>query len=167
MTVIREGKLTFSFSRNCAACKYDEWSFYRNLFQRAADGTKAVDMICIENGAVWLIEVKDYRQHRQMRLIDLASVIARKARDTLAGLAAASRNANDDAEKSFARKAVRGGKWRLALHLEQLSCDSSLRKHAIDPADVKMKLRGLAKAIDPHPVVMDRQTGSSVPWQIG
>ena len=71
MTEIEEGGLTFSFPDHCEAGKYDEWSFYREQFQSAAGGSKAVDMLCIADDVAWLIEVKDYRHHRRAKAIDL------------------------------------------------------------------------------------------------
>ena len=61
MTEIEEGDLTFSFPDQCQATKYDKWVFYRNQFQPVAGSSKAVDMLCLANDAVWLIEIKDYR----------------------------------------------------------------------------------------------------------
>lgn len=119
MTEIEEGALKFSFPDDCEASKYDEWSFYRNQFQSVADGSKAVDMLCIAGDTSWLIEVKDYRRHPRTKLIDVGGEVASKVRDTLAGLAAASANANRDDERRFARRALAKRRWRVALHLEQ------------------------------------------------
>ena len=90
-----EGNPTFKFPDDCDADKYDEWSFCRNQFQTVAGGSKAVDILCVSDDGAWLVEIKDYRQHRRTNLIDIDDELARRARDTLAGLAAASANANN------------------------------------------------------------------------
>ena len=113
-----------------------------------------------------MVEIKDYRQHPRMKLIDLCDEVARKVRDTLSGLAAAS--ANDPDEKTLACRALAMRRWRVALHIEQPSVPSRLRRWAVDPASVKSKLRKGLKAIDAHPVVVDRQRlqrpHPGIPW---
>ena len=111
MTIIAEGMLEFEFPNGCQASKYDDWSFYRNQFQGVANGCKAVDIVCVERNVSWLIEIKDYRQFPRTKAIDIVDEIAVKVRDTLAGLAAASRNANDDEEREHAQRALASRKW--------------------------------------------------------
>ncbi|WP_044408339.1 hypothetical protein [Thiomicrospira microaerophila] len=44
-TRLTEGRLTFQFSGDAdSATKYDDWIFYRNQFNSAFGGTKAVDV---------------------------------------------------------------------------------------------------------------------------
>ena len=168
MTEIEEGALKFSFPDDCEASKYDEWSFYRNQFQSVADGSKAVDMLCIAGDTSWLIEVKDYRRHPRTKLIDLGGEVASKVRDTLAGLAAASANANRDDERRFARRALAKRRWRVALHLEQPNVKSRLRPQPFDVADVVSKLRSRRlKAVDAHPVVSSlNPPRAGIPWAV-
>ena len=157
----------FSFPDHCEAGKYDEWAFYRNQFQPVAGGSKAVDILCVADDAAWLIEVKDYRQHRREKSNDLGDEIAGKVRDTLSGLAAASANANCREERALARRALARRRWRVALHLEQPR-GSRLRPRPIDPANVLAKLRSRKlKAVDAHPVVLDSQDRRpDVPWTV-
>ena len=168
MTKIREEALTFSFPDHCKASKYDEWSFHRNRFQSVAGGSKAVDILCLADGVAWLVEIKDYRRERpRTKPIDLWKEVALKVRDTLSGLAAASANAYDDDEKALARRALKMRRWRVALHLEQSNVGSGLRpRGAIDPVSVKSMLRKGLKAIDPHPVVVDRRGTPPGPWTV-
>ena len=44
MTVIKEGRLEFTFPQGCTASKYDDWAFYRNQFGKVAE-SKAVDFL--------------------------------------------------------------------------------------------------------------------------
>lgn len=153
---IIEGQLTFSFTEPNAT-KYDEWSFYRNQFNAVCGGTKAVDLLYLEQQNFWLIEIKDYRQHTRTKTIDLADEIALKVRDTLAGLVAAQVNANEQIERDFAKKALKKKRIRVVLHLEQPIHTSRLFPRAINPAGVKLKLRQKVRAIDTHPLVVDQK----------
>ena len=164
MTEVREGDLTFTFPDDCQVGKYDEWSFYRNQFNSIAGGSKAVDILCISGDAAWLIEVKDYRRHPRLKLVEIYNEVAGKVRDTLAGLAAASANANDGDERALARRALQRRRWRIVLHLEQPKVSSRLRPKPFDVTNVGLKLGGKVKAIDAHPIVMDRESKFALPW---
>ena len=107
MTIIAEGSLNFIFEPDCQVTKYDDWSFFRNQFQSVCGGEKAVDIICIKNQKLWLIEIKDYRQPNTKKVVNLASSMSKKIRDTLAGLVAAQYNANNQQEKQFAIAALK------------------------------------------------------------
>ena len=167
MTEIEEGDLKFTFPDHCEVGKYDDWSFYRNQFQSIAGGSKAVDIVCVSDDDVWLIEVKDYRQHRRVKHSDIEDEFAGKVRDTLAGLAAASANANDRDEQALARRALQKRRWRVALHLEQPNVGSRLRPKPFDVANVRLKLRRKVKAVDPHALTLNREKDCpNVPWTV-
>ena len=155
---ITEGQLTFHFPESLQATQYDDWSFYRNQFNLAFGGTKAADLLVIDDSTTWLVEIKDYRQHRRTKPIDLGDEVAFKVRDTLAGLAAAQCNANDAQEKQFARRALKAKKWRVVLHLEQPQKNSRLFPRAINPVAVLQKMKQKLKPIDAHPLVVDQHT---------
>lgn len=167
-TTIAEGALTFTFAAGAEADKYDDWSFYRNQFQQGCfTDNKAVDLLCELNQSAWLIEVKDYRVHPRTKAVDLAEEVAIKVRDTLAGLVAASVGANDQDERGFARRMVRARRMRVVCHIEQPAKGSRLRPRVIEPDKLKLKLRTLLKAIDAHPIVMDRSsTTTTLPWVV-
>lgn len=59
---ISEGSLTFHFSTDCTAIKFDECPFYRHYFN-ALLYSKGVDIIAVSPNAVTLIEIKDFRGH--------------------------------------------------------------------------------------------------------
>ena len=166
MTEIREGGLTFSFGADCEVGKYDEWSFYRNCFRGIAPGTKAVDVVCVAKDTAWLVEIKDYGRHPRVKPGDLPAEVAQKARDTLAGLAAAAANAASGAERGLARKAVDRRKWRVVLHLEEDAAQGRSRLRPRDAPNVADKLRRMLKAVDPRPMVLDRRAAASVPWTV-
>ena len=154
---IPEGNLTFHFPTGWNAVKYDDWSFYRNQFQRVCGSSKGVDILAVVHSkTTWLIEVKDYRRYRRTKAIELADEIAFKVRDTLAGIVTAAVRANDTDEKDFARLAVSSDNLRVVLHLEQPRKHSKLFPRAIDPSEIKQKLKKLLKPIDPHLLVLDK-----------
>ncbi len=168
MTELKEGNLVFNFPCNVdQVTKYDEWLFYRNQFSKLADGTKAVDFIFLEQDTCWLIEIKDYRVNHRTKLLDLADEISIKVKDTIAGLFAAKINANDLFEKKFAEKASQKSRIRVVLHLEQPTQLNKLFPAIVNEADIKSKLKSKLKAVDPHPIVMNKNSSvASVIWTI-
>ncbi|WP_022949218.1 hypothetical protein [Methylohalobius crimeensis] len=157
MNDFTEGGLTFSFANGCCdATAFDKWSFIRNQFQSICGGSKAVDFLCIDNDVLWIIEVKDYRRPGSKKPSNLSLDVAKKVRDSIAGLVAAQCNATDQDEKKFARKALRATQLRVVLHVEQPCKASKLFPKAVDPSDLKSKLKKLLKAIDPHPEIVDQ-----------
>lgn len=167
MVVLSEGRLRFDFGESCRAEKYDDWSFFRNPFQSTCGGAKAVDIICLSGNTCWLIEIKDYRQHKRTKPQDLGDEIAIKVRDTLAGLVAAKMNANDVSEQDFAKKAIQSKTIKVVLHLEQPEKQSKLFPRAIDPAAVKQSLKRQLRAIDAHPSIVNKHTlSASMDWTV-
>jgi hypothetical protein len=167
MAVIIEGNLKFSFPHDWNIAKYDEWSFYRNQFQKVRTGVKAIDILALGPGrCTWFIEVKDYRVHPRTKVVDLAEEVAEKICDTLAALLPASVNANDTNEKRFARKTLASRSLRVVLHLEQPGKHSKLFPRAIDPAKILQRLKQLLKAIDAHPKVLESGRMDNAAWTV-
>lgn len=164
---IIEGKLKFIFPETVKVKKYDELVFYRTAFNGCFGGTKAVDILCTENNQAWLIEVKDYRQYQRTKTIDLSEEIALKVRDTLAGLVCMKANASDADEQQFASLFLKQQRLRIVLHLEQPKHQSRLFPQAIDVSKLKQKMKPLLKAVDPHFIIMDKETApSAICWNI-
>ena len=156
---IQEGELIFDFPADWEVSQYDAWSFYRNRFKDSCTGCKAIDFVAIlsrNRRELWLVEVKDYRRHPRTKAIDLPEEIALKVRDSLAGIVAASFQADDSNERSHANRALQNKKVRVAVHLEQPKKHSRLFPRSIDPSKVLQKLKVLIKPIDPHPLVVER-----------
>lgn len=157
MTVsLTEGRLTFEFPADDIATQYDGWSFYRNQFNGCFGGTKAVDFVYVDAKTLWLIEVKDYREHARTKIEDLGDEVAHKVRDTMAGLLAARANANEADEKQAARKATTKQHIRVVLHLEQPLKRSKLFPQVVDPTKLQLKLKQSLKAVDAHPRVVNQ-----------
>lgn len=155
---IQEDRLVFTFPVGAASSKYDAWSHYRNQFNSAFGGTKAVDMVYASADTAWLIEIKDYRINPRTKAIDLAEEVALKVRDTLAGLISARLHANDADEKRMADVLLHKRRLRVVLHLETPRSLSRLYLKPIDPTTVLQKLKQLIRAIDPHPCVVDQNS---------
>ena len=166
MTEIDVEGLKFSFPDSWSATKYDNWSFYRNQFQRIGSGVKAVDLIALSQDTMWMIEVKDYRLHRRTKAIDLDQEFAEKVIYTLSGLLPAKVNANDVEERGFASRSLRLTRIRLVLHLEQPAKRSKVFPRAINPANVQLKLRKKLKAVDPHPIVAESSAMNNLSWSV-
>jgi hypothetical protein len=107
-TTITERHLEFTFGDAWNVLRYDNEDeradgkktghpFYRDQVSRL-EGAKAVDFVGTHGGdTAYLVEVKDFRGYRirnkrRITTNELATEIAQKVRDTLAGLVAAKRN---------------------------------------------------------------------------
>lgn len=123
-------------------------------------------MICPAKTA-WFIEAKDYRIHQRTKPAELADEVAQKVFDTLAALLPAKLHATEAEEQALAQAVLKARKIRVVLHLEQPVKHSKLRPRAINPADVKQKLRQLLKPIDPHPFVAEKAAMGSLQWTVG
>ena len=167
MLAITEGRLTFTFPDGADASQYDDWAFYRSQLSGAFGGTKAVDLIYVDDKQTWLIEIKDYRAHRRAKAGDLVDEVAFKVRDTLAGLAAGKCNANDADEKRLAGLALKRKRLRIVLHLEQPSQPSRLFPNRVELSKLEMKLKQKVRAIDAHPKVVDQHSlRADMNWQV-
>jgi hypothetical protein len=190
MPSIAVGSLTFDFPNGWRVDQLDEWAYYRNQFQGLGNNVrmacsrcsaelrcqgcemartasmKCCDLVAVHGATAWLIEVKDYRQNRRTKAIDLPDEIALKARDSVAVLLGAKMRANDDAERELAGQAVGCQALRLVLHLEQPVTGSKLFPRAIDPSKVLQRLKQLVKALDPHPAVAEVNEMRGLPWTV-
>lgn len=159
--------LDFAFADGWRVGKYDDWPFYRNQFAKMWNGIKALDLLAVDpNGTAWLIEVKDYRAHPRTKPSDLSEEVAHKVFDTLAAILPARLHANTEDERDMADAVAACRELRVVLHLEQPAKCSKLRPQAINPADVRQKLRRLLKPIDAHPKIVDINTAGALGWVV-
>lgn len=155
--------LYFNFPDDWHVSKYDDWSFYRNQFSRMWNGIKSLDLLAISpSKTAWLIEVKDYRVYQRTKPSELSEEVGKKVFDTLAALLPAKINADEVQEKTISRRILGATGLRIVLHLEQPAKHSKLRPRAINPADVKMKLRQILKPIDAHPILSEMASMGSL-----
>lgn len=146
--------------------KYDDSVFHRNQFQGFADGSKAVDAVAWgADGALWLIELKDYRQHRRTKPSSVFSEMASKVRSTLAGLSVARLRANDSTEKTRAQQTLNCTQIRIALQVAQSVKPSRLFPQVLDPMDALLQLKRAVGVVDPHPVcIVGIMSHRRCPW---
>lgn len=163
MTAITEGALTFTFPAGALVCKYDEMDFYRQQFSRMGNGIKAMDLAFIEANTLWLIEVKDYRQHPRTKTIPLIDELAAKLRDTLAGLMSARCTAQDLVEKAFAQSAVNADQIRVVLHLEEPAPVGRIAPNRILNVSKIQKMKQRLRSVDADPRVVDLQSLAQYP----
>ncbi len=156
MPDIVEGKLTFTFPNSWQAVKYDETSFYQKHFQKLGE-SRCVDIVAFEmDDQLWLLEVKDYRQHKRAKTEDLFLEIARKVRDTLANLYLAQGHEEADCY-AFAQLASRKQTIRVVLHLEQPQNLSKLYPPIVSRTNAQIKLRQQVRVADPHALFCDHR----------
>ena len=170
MTIIKEKRLTFTFPEDYRATKYDNWEHYeifqnscnlrdkidtnekgKNGIDQSVDndsGSSGVDIIALHESTLWLIEIKDYYQLESEpnaqsideKLSDLPYLIARKIRDSLAGLVSAKFKAEKQEEKDFAHLALNCNEIKIVLHIEMPS-KSKLSPSSLDVALLKDKFK--------------------------
>lgn len=178
MTTITEKRLTFAFPEDYYVTKYDEWEHYKifqnscnlrnkidtnekgkNEINQSVDddnGSSGVDIIALHESTLWLIEIKDYyrlglepnAQSIDEKLSDLPYLIARKIRDSLAGLVSAKFKAEKQEEKDFSRLALDCNEIKIVLHIEMPSIRSKLYPSSSDLANLlkdKFKLSEFTK----------------------
>lgn len=178
MTTITEKRLTFAFPEDYYVTKYDEWEHYKifqnscnlrnkidtnekgkNGINQSVDddnGSSGVDIIALHESTLWLTEIKDYyrlglepnAQSIDEKLSDLPYLIARKIRDSLAGLVSAKFKAAKQEEKDFSRLALDCNEIKIVLHIEMPSIRSKLYPSSSDLANLlkdKFKLSEFTK----------------------
>lgn len=171
MPTLYEAHLACTFPDNWDVTKYDDWVFYKNKnktgFSDACGGNKGVDFLAYDHQSrtLWLIELKDYRQHRRTKddTISLWDEMAIKVRDTLAGIFAAKVNSTNP-EQSYAARVLAATRLRVVFHMEQPRVHSKLFPRAYKREDIQQKLKQLVKPIDPHPKVIELAHMEDVPW---
>jgi hypothetical protein len=89
----REGNLEITFDETWRCEKWDECAAFAQGIKKL-QGTRAIDFLGIRNDKIYLIEIKDFREHRienkDRQPIKLPEEIAFKVRDTIAGVVGAS-----------------------------------------------------------------------------
>ena len=174
---------SFEFDDDWLVMKYDSTPYYNHQFKgkrKNAQGLKkemkAVDLIALNpaDGALYLIESKDYRLHSQQKVAHPADEFIHKVLDTLTGILptvlcgmrdVSGRHA-DPQEEILHRQLHEAQKMRLVFQFEQPQKHSKLFPHAYDPADVQSIIRRELGMLDPHALVIDANTQYKVPWTI-
>ena len=172
MQEIQVGSLAFCFPDDWIVERFDEWAFYRHQLSRLKIGIKAVDLVALQRaggnqqGTLWLIEVKDYRQYPRTKQIELAQEIAGKALDTVAGILPAAIRATNGSEQPSASAFRKCSELRVVLHLEPPPIHSPLFSPKLNLANVQQELKRYVKSLDPHPRVVDQANMAGLPWTV-
>lgn len=164
--IYRESNLEFEFDKHWDVIQFDSSVWYRNHFQSCAESA-AVDFIAVnsQESTAWLLEVKDFTSNDPLRSKDLIEIITKKVRDTLAGIVAGAKNANERAEQSIFSQLLEVGSLRVAFHCERPKHKSRLFKNLPDLPDLRTKLRQTLRAIDKRTHVVDSLTpNDEAPW---
>lgn len=167
MKTIAEQTLKFVFPDGWQAVKWDDTSFYRNHFQGFAD-SKSVDIVAFSpsSSELWLIEVKDYRNHRRSKREDIFDEIAKKVRDTLACLCLAKSKPEIEVHE-FAQQAVTKPNIRVVLHMEQIKLPFRQHSPVVKRDNARLKLKQAVKVVDPHALFCEMSSiHPSCPWQV-
>jgi len=101
VAIITEGNLSFTFEFD--AVKFDDTSYYREHFSRIQNDIAAVDILAVNNGIGYLIEIKDYTHPDTENLTsnDLIEAIIKKVISTLSAILPMKNSANNPAEKKL------------------------------------------------------------------
>lgn len=180
-----EGSIRFSFPDNFAVIRYDEkkiknnkgsgFFYCRQNFYEFAGGTKAVDFIALdtsEDGALWLIEVKDCIGSSENTVSQyLREDIPQKVRDTFAGLIAGALTSDLEKERDFMNEALNKRPIRVVAHIElpDLTKDSKIAKSpkALLKDYSDMAIKNISKAVGRENVFLDNTSISheEIPWK--
>ena len=169
-----EGGLTFSFPDEWSICRPEDTSFYSRHFSNFCGGCKEMDFLAYDPGrsTLWLIEVKDYRQHGRTKPTDLVDEVAEKTRDVFAMLPLAVVRDGAGVGGSqvqigeFWRRASAATQLRVVLHCELPTSPSKLFPGVKDAANLLTKLRQQLRVVDPHALFMNRSRSQVLPWSV-
>lgn len=168
----REEDLDFTFNADWNVCSHwDQEAVYSDLKDQVS-GSAGVDFVALRPGALYLIEVKDYRTFEKddstrEKLADdgrpLADIVAGKVRDTVAGLVGAARNGQVPAWKVCLGALVTRKLW-VVLWIEHADVNPVLVKRAKAGAGVSIlpQLKKRCRWLTPHVTVCSRR-GELVP----
>ncbi|MDE0508424.1 MAG: hypothetical protein OXI17_07285 [Gammaproteobacteria bacterium] len=177
MSQLRVESLNFTFESFVNADKYDEWQHVNMDWADRAD-KKKMDIVAVEPipsvRTLWMIEVKDFRivtdPPKPSNLSGLPQTVAKKAEDTLLGLADASRNTQVSSERQLSSQSQACGTTRIVLHLEPHPPSgprSALFPRGF-PASVHQQMKQLVAHIDSNPLVLNCSNTPQVgvPWTV-
>jgi hypothetical protein len=176
MPTLSVEKLTFAFDTTVTAGNYDQWQHYTTVWNKHPRSNKAVDIVAVAGvpprSTAWLIEAKDFRvinkRPKPSNIAGLAQLVTDKAEDTLDGLAHAQNHAVVAGEKRLAADATTSSGKRIVLHLEPHTGAHTALFPVNFAAGVLQKLRQMAQAIDPNPLVLNiaNTPAAGVPWTV-
>jgi len=154
-----EGAISYVFPDSFVVLRLEDSAYYRGFWQTFAqaqgkDGNKECDFIALDpaNGALWLLETKDYRHETRTKPSELGYEFAAKCRDSIGCLAAMKMSPFAPAEeKELILQLFKAKKIRCVIHIEQ-GVRSKLFPAVIDPKILRDCLRRQLRPLDPHAI---------------
>ena len=166
--IIQEGKLKFDFAFK--AIKLDESLYYRNSFIKIQKGIKAVDILAVNKGTSYLIEVKDYTHPdtRQLEPSKLIEDIVKKVICSLAMLLPMRDKSMDKNEEEIVKEFLEKKELIIAFHIELPPQRKTLQQSNYDLGDMRKKLRDKLKLItDGQNIkVVSKDNLKNLPWSV-
>lgn len=163
-TMLKIDGTFFQFPEGWETTVFDEWPQY--LKPASSLGLKGCDILAINGGTLWIIEVKDYTYPDAKQPEDLATVVGQKAIGTMALLYALQRSKNDSAAVRFARACTVTTEIKLALHIEIK--DGGRKERQVRPLlmSLEQKLQNIGKMlhIKAH-VTSTLAPNPAAPWE--
>jgi hypothetical protein len=163
MTVIEEGSLKFNFPSSFDVVKFDETDYYYKHFKKIQNNIKAIDILAIENGRNYMIEIKDYR-YPVVKILpsELIKIIVGKFIGTLSAIYPMSLNAGIQKEKEIAGKFLKNKNLTIVLHLEKPTAKSKkLAQTCYNRKNIKKDLKRKLKPITNKVRVFSMDKGGS------
>lgn len=115
----RVEKRIFEFPAKWDVTKYDDWAQYRQSGGISATfRAKGLDILAVDGGELWLIEMKDYAYYNANAPGNLADQVAMKVFHTLGALQPLARSSMSAPENDFALSALNCKVLRVVLHIE-------------------------------------------------
>ncbi|MCX7067964.1 MAG: hypothetical protein NTW85_09780 [Methylococcales bacterium] len=166
MAIIKEGNLSFIFDFD--AIKFDDTSYYREHFSKIQNDIAAVDILAVNNGIGYLIEIKDYTHPDTENLTssNLIDAIVKKVISTLSAILPMKNNAGNPEEKKIAEYFVNSSQIKVVLHIEKPPARRTLKQSCYDFQNIETSLKRKLKPIDAHPKVVSKENLKSLPWVV-
>jgi hypothetical protein len=145
--------------------KLDEWAEQKRMTQ-APFHSKGCDLVAMSDGALWLIEAKDYTYAGARVPDDLADQVGLKIFHSLAVLHTVARWGEGERQK-FSSKALACQSAHVCLAVELPDGGRRLMGLARPLADLKTQLKRVTRKLNVHrPVVSNSHQLTNVPWEI-
>lgn len=166
MASITEGNLSFTFEFN--AIKFDDTSYYREHFSKIQNNIAAVDILTVNNGIGYLIEIKDYTHPDTENLSskDLIDAIIKKVISTLSAILPMKNSAGNEAERKIAEDFAKSSEIRIVLHIEKPPARRTLKQSCYNFQEIESSLKRKLKPIDAHPKVVSKENLKGLPWAV-
>ncbi|MGI6878754.1 hypothetical protein [Microbacterium sp. gxy059] len=154
----------FAFPDHWDVDVFDTW----NQFAKAAGelGLQGCDVVACGDGALWIIEMKDYTYDGADQPQDLARTVGLKAAGTMATLYALQRSTAQSAAQEFAVRSAGASRIHLVLHVEVKDGGRKAKqiRAVLMPLEMKLKKVGKALGLSASYVTSTLAPDPRTPW---